>query len=200
MELVELTSYYIDRYLEDMRALKVIDATIQPKATESIGAIESFILKLIDGGFAYRVESGDIYFDTSKDRSYGTLSRQVVDDDSSQSRVENSSLKRNQKDFVLWKACQAGDDICFSSHFSRGRPGWHIECSAMVEKHFKGDGEFSIDIHGGGADLLFPHHENESSQTRCATGHELAKYWVHNGFVQIDGEKMSKSLGNSFFG
>ncbi|NPA61709.1 MAG: cysteine--tRNA ligase, partial [Epsilonproteobacteria bacterium] len=199
MELVELTSYYIDRYLEDMRALKVIDATIQPKATESIGAIESFILKLIDGGFAYRVESGDIYFDTSKDRSYGTLSRQVVDDDSSQSRVENSSLKRNQKDFVLWKACQAGDDICFSSHFSRGRPGWHIECSAMVEKHFKGDGEFSIDIHGGGADLLFPHHENESSQTRCATGHELAKYWVHNGFVQIDGEKMSKSLGNSFF-
>jgi len=107
--------------------------------------------------------------------------------------------KKNPKDFALWKACDDRDEICFESAFSAGRPGWHIECSAMIEKHFEGSSEYSIDIHGGGADLLFPHHENEAAQSRCATGHELAKYWMHNGFVQIDGEKMSKSLGNSFF-
>jgi len=197
--LLEITSYYMDRYLSDMRALKVIDATIQPKATDSLDAIEEFIAKLMEKDIAYRVENGDIYFDTSKDIRYGTLSNQVVDEEDTQSRIEQNSLKRNPKDFVLWKSCLGEGDICFDSRFSRGRPGWHIECSAMIEKHFSGNGKYSIDIHGGGADLLFPHHENEASQTRCATGHELAKYWVHNGFVQIDGEKMSKSLGNSFF-
>jgi len=197
--LKELTNYYIDRYLEDMRALGVIDATIQPKATESLKAIESFILKLMEKEIAYRVENGDIYFDTSKDSKYGTLSNQVVAEADTQSRIEINSFKKNPKDFVLWKACLNENDICFNSKFKEGRPGWHIECSAMIEKHFRGNGEYSIDIHGGGADLIFPHHENEASQTRCATGHELAKYWVHNGFVQIDGEKMSKSLGNSFF-
>jgi len=195
----ELTTYYINRYLEDMRALRVIDATIQPKATESLDAIENFISKLLEKDIAYRVENGDIYFDTSKDSKYGVISKMVVDEESSQSRIETNSLKRNPKDFVLWKKCQGADDICFESKFSRGRPGWHIECSAMIEKHFKGDENFTIDIHGGGADLIFPHHENEASQTRCATGKEIAKYWMHNGFVQIDGEKMSKSLGNSFF-
>jgi cysteinyl-tRNA synthetase len=197
--LKEITTHYIARYLEDMRALGVVDADIEPKATESLGAIESMIQKLIDKDIAYVVSSGDVYFDTSKDTHYGEISHQVGDDSSNQSRIEHTTQKRNPKDFALWKACSGDEDICFDTKFSSGRPGWHIECSAMIEKHFRGNGEYSIDIHGGGADLLFPHHENEASQSRCATGHELSKYWMHNGFVNIDGEKMSKSLGNSFF-
>jgi len=197
--LKEITTHYIARYLEDMRALGVIDADIEPKATESLLAIESMIQKLIDKDIAYIVSSGDVYFDISKDNHYGEISHQVGDDADSQSRIEHTSEKRNPKDFALWKACSGEGDICFDTPFSSGRPGWHIECSAMIEKHFEGNNEYSIDIHGGGADLLFPHHENEASQSRCATGHELSKYWMHNGFVNIDGEKMSKSLGNSFF-
>lgn len=123
----------------------------------------------------------------------------VGDDRDNQSRVEHTSFKRNPKDFALWKRCMGDSDICFDTAFSKGRPGWHIECSAMIEKYFEGNSDYTIDIHGGGADLLFPHHENEASQSRCATGHEVAKYWMHNGFVNINGEKMSKSLGNSFF-
>jgi len=195
----EITTYYIQRYQEDMQALGVQNADIEPKATESLEAMESMIQGLINKDIAYLVESGDVYFDTSKDKQYGTISHQVGEDADNQSRVEHNNQKRNPKDFALWKACHGEDDICFDTSFSKGRPGWHIECSAMIEKHFKGDGKYSIDIHGGGADLLFPHHENEASQSRCATGHELAKYWMHNGFVNIDGEKMSKSLGNSFF-
>ena len=197
--LEQITTHYINRYQEDMRALGVSDADIEPKATESLEAIESMIQGLIDKDIAYVVSSGDVYFDTSKDANYGAISHQVGEDEDNQSRVEHNSQKRNPKDFALWKACASKEDICFEMSFSKGRPGWHIECSAMIEKHFKGNDEFSIDIHGGGADLLFPHHENEASQSRCATGHELAKYWMHNGFVNIDGEKMSKSLGNSFF-
>jgi len=195
----EITEFYIDRYLEEMAALGVQRADIEPKATESLAAIESMIQKLIDKDMAYVISTGDVYFDTSKDEHYGDISHQVGEDDDNQSRVEHTSQKRNPKDFALWKACKGSDDICFDTAFSSGRPGWHIECSAMIEKHFEGNDEYSIDIHGGGADLLFPHHENEAAQSRCATGHELAKYWMHNGFVQIDGEKMSKSLGNSFF-
>jgi cysteinyl-tRNA synthetase len=200
--LEEITTHYIARYQEDMRALGVNDADIEPKATESLEAMESMIQGLIDKDIAYVVSSGDVYFDTSKDANYGDISHQVGNDEDNQSRVEHNSQKRNPKDFALWKACSGDDDICFKTAFSKGRPGWHIECSAMIEKHFApihGNSEYSIDIHGGGADLLFPHHENEASQSRCATGHELAKYWMHNGFVNIDGEKMSKSLGNSFF-
>jgi cysteinyl-tRNA synthetase len=200
--LEQITTYYIDRYQEDMRALGVIDSDIEPKATESLEAMESMVQGLINKDIAYVVASGDVYFDISKDSNYGTISKMVGDDDDNQSRVEHTSLKRNPKDFALWKACNGDDDICFETAFSKGRPGWHIECSAMIEKHFSqthGNHEYSIDIHGGGADLLFPHHENEASQSRCATGHELAKYWMHNGFVNINGEKMSKSLGNSFF-
>jgi len=200
--LAEITTYYITRYQEDMRALGVIDADIEPKATQSLEAMESMIQGLIDKDIAYIVESGDVYFDVSKDKKYGAISKMVGDDQENQSRVEHTSLKRNPKDFALWKACNGEDDICFETAFSKGRPGWHIECSAMIEEHFAkthGNEEYSIDIHGGGADLLFPHHENEASQSRCATGHELAKYWMHNGFVNINGEKMSKSLGNSFF-
>ena len=185
-----------------MSAIGVQRADIEPKATESLQAIESMIQKLIDKDIAYVISTGDVYFDTSKDTHYGDISHQVAEDDESQSRVEHTSEKRNPKDFALWKACKGSDDICFDTAFSSGRPGWHIECSAMIEKHFAkehGSEQYSIDIHGGGADLLFPHHENEAAQSRCTTGHELAKYWMHNGFVQIDGEKMSKSLGNSFF-
>ena len=197
--LEQITTHYIERYKEDMRALGVSDADIEPKATESLEAMESMIQGLIDKDIAYIVSSGDVYFDTSKDSNYGAISHQVGEDEDNQSRVEHNSEKRNPKDFALWKACASKEDICFEMSFSKGRPGWHIECSAMIEKHFEGNDKFSIDIHGGGADLLFPHHENEASQSRCATGHELSKYWMHNGFVNIDGEKMSKSLGNSFF-
>ena len=197
--LEEITTYYINRYQEDMRALGVTDAEIEPKATQSLEAIESMIQGLIEKDIAYIVNSGDVYFDTSKDALYGAISHQVGNDEDNQSRIEYNSEKRNPKDFALWKACSSDEDICFETKFSKGRPGWHIECSAMIEKHFKGNSEYSIDIHGGGVDLLFPHHENEAAQSRCATGHELAKYWMHNGFVNIDGEKMSKSLGNSFF-
>ena len=195
----EITEYYINRYLEEMGALGVQRADIEPKATESLDAIEKMVQTLIDKDCAYVVSNGDVYFDTSKDSHYGEISHKVHDDDDNQSRVAHNSEKRNPKDFALWKACKGDEDICFDAPFSSGRPGWHIECSAMIEANFKGNGEYSIDIHGGGADLLFPHHENEAAQSRCATGHELAKYWMHNGFVQIDGEKMSKSLGNSFF-
>jgi len=197
--LEEITSFYIDRYLEEMAALGVTRADIEPKATESLEAIEAMIQKLIDAGNAYVISTGDVYFNTSNDANYGNISHRVADDEDSKSRVEHTTEKRNPKDFALWKACKGSDDICFDTAFSSGRPGWHIECSAMIEKHFTGNEEYSIDIHGGGADLLFPHHENEAAQSRCATGHELSKYWMHNGFVQIDGEKMSKSLGNSFF-
>jgi len=197
--LEKITTHYIQRYREDMRALGVVDADIEPKATESLEAMESMIQGLIDKEIAYVVASGDVYFDVSKDENYGEISKMVSDEQENQSRVEHTSLKKNPKDFALWKRCNGEDDVCFETSFSRGRPGWHIECSAMIEKHFKGNHEYTIDIHGGGADLLFPHHENEASQSRCATGHEVAKYWMHNGFVNIDGEKMSKSLGNSFF-
>jgi len=197
--MAQITSFYIESYLEEMAALGIQQADIEPKATESLEAIESMIQKLIDKDIAYVISTGDVYFDTSKDTHYGDISHRVAEDDVSQSRVSHTSEKRNPKDFALWKACKGDDDICFDTAFSSGRPGWHIECSAMIEKYFSGDGHYSIDIHGGGADLLFPHHENEAAQSRCATGHELAKYWMHNGFVQIDGEKMSKSLGNSFF-
>jgi len=195
----EITTFYIDRYIEEMAALGVQRADIEPKATESLQAIENMIQKLINKDIAYVISTGDVYFDTSKDAHYGEISHQVGNDDDNQSRVAHTSEKRNPKDFALWKACKGEDDICFDTAFSSGRPGWHIECSAMIEKHFEGSDTYSIDIHGGGADLLFPHHENEAAQSRCATGHELSKYWMHNGFVQIDGEKMSKSLGNSFF-
>ncbi len=200
--LEELTTRYIKRYLDEMDILGVRRADIEPKATESLQAMETMIQKLIDTGFAYRISTGDVYFDTSRDSHYGDISHQVTEDDENQSRIAHNDEKKNPKDFALWKACREDESVCFDSAFSSGRPGWHIECSAMIEKHFAvnhGNDEYSIDIHCGGADLLFPHHENEASQSRCATGHEIAKYWMHNGFVQIDGEKMSKSLGNSFF-
>jgi len=195
--LKEITQYYINSYLRDMQALNVKRADIEPKATESLEAMFDLINKLLEKGYAYKLPNGDIYFDTSKDEEYCRLSNKCQEDEVVH-RVDTEG-KKNPADFALWKACKGEEDVCFNSPFGKGRPGWHIECSAMIKKHIAYDGEYEIDIHGGGADLFFPHHENEEAQTYCAYNQHLAKYWVHNGFVQINGEKMSKSLGNSFF-
>ncbi|BAF70210.1 cysteine--tRNA ligase [Nitratiruptor sp. SB155-2] len=196
--LQEITSYYIQRYLEDMEALGVQRADIEPKATQNLDAMIDMIERLLQKECAYQTPNGDIYFDTSKDEKYCTLSHKC--DEESMSRIEPNPDKKNPADFALWKRCKGEGDVCFDSPFGKGRPGWHIECSAMIDKHLAyHDTPFQIDIHAGGADLLFPHHENEAAQTRCACNQELAKYWMHNGFVTISGEKMSKSLGNSFF-
>jgi cysteinyl-tRNA synthetase len=195
--LEEITTTYINTYKADMKALNILDNTIEPKATENLESMKEMISNLISKDIAYKT-SDSVYFDTSKDNSYGSLSHKSSDENSI-ARVEGNIEKRNPSDFALWKFAKA-NDVSFEAPFGLGRPGWHIECSAMIEKHLAyKDSEFQIDIHGGGADLLFPHHENEAAQTRCSSGQNLAKYWMHNGFVNIDGEKMSKSLGNSFF-
>ncbi|RDU71884.1 cysteine--tRNA ligase [Helicobacter anseris] len=195
----EITQRYIQSYLNDMQALNVLRPDIEPKATESLEAIANFIQILLDKGCAYKTTNGDIYLEVSKDQSYGSISQRGIDD-INQSRILENEEKKDSRDFALWKAYKGENDIGYESILGRGRPGWHIECSAMIEKHLSYENqEFCIDIHAGGADLLFPHHENEASQTRCAHNKELAKYWMHNGFVNVNGEKMSKSLGNSFF-
>ena len=195
--LEEITTTYINAYKADMKALNILDNTIEPKATENLESMKKMISNLISKDIAYKT-SDSVYFDTSKDNSYGSLSNKASDENSI-ARVEGNIEKRNPSDFALWKFAKV-NDVSFEAPFGLGRPGWHIECSAMIEKHLAyKDQEFQIDIHGGGADLLFPHHENEAAQTRCSSGQNLAKYWMHNGFVNIDGEKMSKSLGNSFF-
>ena len=194
----ELTKLYTEAYHRDMAALGVQRPTLEPKATESLEAMFTLIGRLIDAGHAYGTKNGDVYFDTHSDTGYLSLSRRRQDEAQTQQRVESSQLKRHNTDFALWKGVNDGS-VSFDSPFGKGRPGWHTECSAMIEQHLSTHLDYAIDIHGGGADLLFPHHENEAAQTRCATGHELARYWMHNGFVTIGGEKMSKSLGNSFF-
>ena len=195
--LEEITSFYIKRYKEEMNQIGVKDADIEPKATQSIEEIVAFTKALLEKDIAYKTSDG-IYFDTTKDDSYLSLSHMNIKEEDAKSRVETNSEKRDAKDFALWKYSKA-DEPTYEASFGAGRPGWHIECSCMIEKHMKSEGAFQIDIHAGGADLLFPHHENEAAQTRCKSGQELAKYWMHNGFVTINGEKMSKSLGNSFF-
>ncbi len=198
--LEDITSLYIERYKDDMRVLHVKDADIEPKATECVGEIIDFITSLMALDVGYIAEDG-VYFDTSKDEKYLCLSGRIHEEDASLSRVEQKESKRDQKDFALWKFSKEPNEPSYPAPFGRGRPGWHIECSAMIEKYLASkEGAYQIDIHAGGADLLFPHHENEAAQTRCRGHHqELAKYWMHNGFVTINGEKMSKSLGNSFF-
>lgn len=198
-DIKEITDLYTEAFHRDMHAIGVARPDIEPKATESLDAMFAMIQKLIDTNHAYATEDGDVYFDTSSDSEYLSLSHRHQEEEDKQERVSSSTQKRNSADFALWKSVH-DDSITFQSPFGSGRPGWHLECSAMIEKHLAQDGkEFAVDIHGGGADLLFPHHENEAAQTRCATNHALANYWIHNGFVNIDGEKMSKSLGNSFF-
>jgi cysteinyl-tRNA synthetase len=198
-DIKEITDFYTEAFHKEMAQIGVERPDLEPKATESLDAMYELIQKLIDKGHAYATDEGDVYFDTASDSEYLSLSKRVQEDEDKQERVESSSLKKNPADFALWKSVK-DDSVTYESPFGKGRPGWHLECSAMIEKHLAQDGtEAAVDIHGGGADLLFPHHENEAAQTRCATNHKLASYWMHNGFVNIDGEKMSKSLGNSFF-
>lgn len=195
--LEEITSFYINSYKQDMEKLNILPNDLEPYATQNIDAMVAMINKLLDSDKAYKLKDG-IYLDTSKDENYGSISHRASDENS-QARVEINNDKKDQKDFTMWKFFDQ-DEVGFDSNFGYGRPGWHIECSAMIDAHLSNhDLPYAIDIHGGGADLLFPHHENEASQTRCCTSQELSKYWMHNGFVNINGEKMSKSLGNSFF-
>ncbi|WP_205481506.1 cysteine--tRNA ligase [Sphingomonas arenae] len=185
-----ITARYEQAYLEDMRALGVQDPDLAPHATQEIGPMIAMIAGLIDKGHAYAVE-GHVLFDVASDPDYGSLSRRDREAMLAGARVEVAPYKRAPGDFVLWKP-SAPEVIGWDSPWGRGRPGWHIECSAMIRAHL---GE-TIDIHGGGIDLVFPHHENEAAQSRCAHGAPLARYWLHNGFVDFGSEKMSKSLGN----
>ena len=196
--LQDLTNFYIKRYKDEMHELGVSDADIEPKATTTIDEIIEFVQDLLDKDNAYMLDDG-IYFDTTKDEKYLSISHMQIDTQNLQARANTNDSKKNPKDFALWKFSKLGEPT-YKASFGDGRPGWHIECSCMIEKHIANlDAPYQIDIHGGGMDLLFPHHENEAAQTRCHSGQELAKYWMHNGFVTINGEKMSKSLGNSFF-
>lgn len=197
--LQELTEFYTQSYLNDMDALGVLRPSIEPKATENLDIMGDMIQEMMEKGFAYQVSSGDVYFDVSKEPSYGSVSQRVEEEEQLQSRVAHDEEKHNFRDFALWKACAEGEEVCFDSPVGKGRPGWHTECVAMIDKHLSTQGPYAIDVHAGGADLLFPHHENEAAQMHACRSRVIAKYWMHNGFVKIDGEKMSKSLNNSFF-
>ncbi len=187
-----VTTTYIKAYYDDMKRLGVRRATLEPRATEHIADIVALVGALIAKGMAYRVE-GDVYFQVDRYPVYGRLSKRKIDDLQAGARVDVDERKRHPMDFALWKGSKPGEPS-WESPWGPGRPGWHIECSAMAMRHL---GE-TFDIHGGGMDLIFPHHENEIAQSCGATGKEFARYWVHNGFVQINQEKMSKSLGNFF--
>lgn len=187
-----ITAKYIQAYYDDMEKLGVRAASIEPKATEHMGDIIRLTERLIAKGLAYQVD-GDVYFEVAKYPDYGRLSKRRLDDLQAGARVEVDERKRHPMDFALWKSSKPGEPA-WDSPWGPGRPGWHIECSAMSIRHL---GE-TFDIHGGGMDLIFPHHENEIAQSCGATGKEFARYWIHNGFVQINKEKMSKSLGNFF--
>ncbi len=177
---------------EQMRRLNVDDPSIWIKATESMDDIISFISTLIEKQHAYATEKGDVYFSVDSFPSYGKLSHRNLEDAMNGVRVDNDEMKRNPLDFALWKSAKPGEPM-WDSPWGKGRPGWHIECSAMNKKAF---GE-RIDIHGGGRDLIFPHHENEIAQTEALTGKQFVNYWIHNGLIKVNGQKMSKSLGNS---
>jgi len=187
-----VTAKYIQAYHEDMGKLGIRAATEEPKATEHIADIIQLTERLVAKGLAYAVD-GDVYFEVSKYSAYGRLSKRRLDDLQAGARVDVDERKHHAMDFALWKSSKPGEPT-WESPWGPGRPGWHIECSAMSIRHL---GE-TFDIHGGGMDLIFPHHENEIAQSCGATGKEFARYWVHNGFVQINKEKMSKSLGNFF--
>ncbi len=192
IKISDLTAQTIAMYHADMAALNVLPVSIEPKATEHITDMIEFIDNLIYAGNAY-VSNGHVYFDINSFKNYGQLSKKNMDDLISGSRVEISENKKNSLDFVLWKPVDKKFNLGWDSPWGKGRPGWHIECSAMSKKYL---GEV-FDIHGGGADLIFPHHENEIAQS-CALTHQkiMANYWIHNGHLNINGEKMSKSLGN----
>ncbi len=186
----EVSKKYIEEFWKDAHGLNFKDATIHPKATENIDEIIDIIKSLEDKGYAYAV-NGDVYFRTLKFKEYGKLSHQPIEDLVSGARIAVGDIKENPLDFALWKGAKEGEPY-WESPWGKGRPGWHIECSAMNRKYL---GK-TIDIHCGGQDLIFPHHENEIAQSECANGCSFSKYWMHNGYINVDNVKMSKSLGN----
>ncbi|HET7616603.1 MAG TPA: cysteine--tRNA ligase [Bacillales bacterium] len=189
-DVLALADRFIDAYHEDVGALGVKQADLNPRVTETMDEIIAFISELVDRGYAY-ASGGDVYFRTRKFSDYGKLSHQAVDELRAGSRIEIGEHKEDPLDFTLWKSAKEGE-IYWDSPWGKGRPGWHIECSAMVKKYL-GD---TIDIHAGGQDLIFPHHENEIAQSEALNDEPMANYWLHNGYINIDNEKMSKSLGN----
>lgn len=188
----ELGERFIKEYFEDAQAIGVRPATVHPKATENIDAIIDVVQKLIDNGYAYEVD-GNVYFATKKFSEYGKLSKQPLEELEAGARIDVNEHKNDPMDFALWKAKKEGEPF-WESPWGEGRPGWHIECSAMANKYL---GE-TIDLHSGGQDLIFPHHENEIAQSECATCKPFSRYWMHNGYININNQKMSKSLGNFF--
>ena len=184
---------YIEEFWTDAHGLNVREATVHPRATENMDEIIDIIQTLVDKGYAYPAKNGDVYFRPRRFKEYGKLSHQDVDDLESGARIAVEEQKEDALDFALWKAAKPGEPA-WESPWSAGRPGWHIECSAMARRYL-GD---TIDLHCGGQDLIFPHHENEIAQSECCNGVEFAHYWMHNGYINVDNKKMSKSLGNFF--
>ncbi len=192
-DFLTVSEKYIAEYKVDARGLNVKEATVNPRATENMDEIIKMIETLIKKGYAYALPSGDVYFSTRSFDNYGKLSGQTIDDLKSGARIQIDESKKDPLDFALWKPAKANEPY-WESPWGRGRPGWHIECSAMVGKYL---GK-TIDIHCGGQDLIFPHHENEIAQSECCSGAKFANYWVHNGYINVNSQKMSKSLGNFF--
>ncbi len=188
----DISEKYIEEFWTDAKGMNVREATTHPKATENIDEIIDIVSTLIEKGYAYEV-NGDVYFSTKKFEEYGKLSHQPLEDLEAGARINVGEVKREPMDFALWKSAKPGEPY-WESPWGHGRPGWHIECSAMVRRYL---GE-TIDIHCGGQDLVFPHHENEVAQSECCNGKPFARYWMHNGFITVDKVKMSKSLGNFF--
>ncbi len=184
---------YIAEFWVDAKGLGVKEATVHPKATENMDEIIAIIGKLVEKGYAYAAKNGDVYFRPDRFNEYGKLSHQPLEDLEAGARIDVSEDKEKAVDFALWKAAKPGEPA-WDSPWSKGRPGWHIECSAMARRYL---GE-TIDIHGGGQDLIFPHHENEIAQSECCNGVPFARYWMHNGYINVDNKKMSKSLNNFF--
>ena len=189
----EVSEKYIKCFFEDINRLNILESVKRPKVTENMEEIIEIIQKLIDNGFAYE-KDGDVYFEVKKYKDYGKLSNQKIEELELGARIDVSEIKKNPMDFALWKKKKKEGEPFWESPWGQGRPGWHIECSAMAKKYL-GD---TFDIHGGGQDLVFPHHENEIAQSKCAYHGNFANYWLHNGFIQINGDKMSKSTGNFF--
>jgi cysteinyl-tRNA synthetase len=187
----ELVEKYIDRYYEDLKSLGIDKGDFEPRATENIEDMVKYIQVLIDKGYAYE-SGGDVYFNVRKFPNYGKLSGQSIDQIEKGVRIEPSEFKKDPLDFALWKSSKEGEPS-WDSPWQKGRPGWHIECSVMSQKFLKTD---TLDIHAGGRDLIFPHHENEIAQAEALTGKPFAKYWIHHGLLTVNGQKMAKSLGN----